>query len=191
MADPLVAVLAAGRASRFGGGKLDAPCAGKALGQRVLDAVAAAGLAPGVVVTGREAPACIASAAGWTLLTNPAPEHGLGTSLAIAARAALDVARPLLVLLADMPLVPAAYLAALAAHPGPAATRHADGRPGVPALLPLALLPEVAALTGDAGAGPLLARAAGLVLRDPPPGALRDVDTPADLAVVEALLKRP
>ena len=34
-----VAVLAAGRASRFGGGKLDADLAGKPVGQWVLDAV--------------------------------------------------------------------------------------------------------------------------------------------------------
>ena len=38
---PLVAVLAAGRGTRFGGGKLEALCAGKPLGRCALDAVAA------------------------------------------------------------------------------------------------------------------------------------------------------
>ena len=47
---PLVAVLAAGAASRFGGGKLDAMLAGKRVGQWVLDAVAAAGLPPPVLM---------------------------------------------------------------------------------------------------------------------------------------------
>ena len=39
MAEPHVAVLAAGRGKRFGGGKLEATCAGKPLGRWVLDAV--------------------------------------------------------------------------------------------------------------------------------------------------------
>ena len=52
MGKPLVAVLAAGRGTRFGGGKLEAICAGKPLGRWALDAVAEAGLEPGIVITG-------------------------------------------------------------------------------------------------------------------------------------------
>jgi CTP:molybdopterin cytidylyltransferase MocA len=185
MAEPSVAVLAAGRGERFGGGKLDAPCAGKPLGCWVLDAAEAAGLGPGTIVVG---PAGAGYAAGWTVLVNPAPEAGLGSSLALAARAALeDGAETLLVLLADMPLVEPAFLRQLAATAPPAATRQPDGRAGVPALLDRALLEKAAMLTGDRGAGLLLS---GAALLEPPPGTLRDVDTREDLVEVECVLRQ-
>jgi len=185
MAEPLVTVLAAGRGERFGGGKLDAPCAGKPLGRWALDAAEAAGLGPGTIVVG---PAGAGYAAGWTGLVNPAPEAGLGSSLALAARAALeDGAETLLVLLADMPLVEPAFLRQLAATAPPAATRQPDGRAGVPALLDRALLEKAAMLTGDRGAGPLLS---GAALLEPPPGTLRDVDTREDLVEVECVLRQ-
>lgn len=183
MADPCVAVLAAGRATRFGGGKLEAICAGKPLGRWALDAVEAAGLEPGLIVTGPEG---LTFAEGWTRVINPMPEAGLGSSLAIAARLALTGGRnALLVLLADMPLVTRDYLRELAASPAPAATRHPDGRAGVPALLGKALLTRAVKLTGDRGAGGLLGRAR---LLEPSPGMLRDVDTPEDLTEIEAQL---
>ena len=186
MADLCVAVLAAGRATRFGGGKLEAACAGKPLGRWVLDAVDEAGLKAGLIVTGPEG---LSFADGWTRLINPAPESGLGSSLALAARLALlGDAETLLVLLADMPLVTAGYLRELAAAPAPAATRQADGKPGVPALLDRKLMRKAERLAGDRGAAPLLRQAP---LLDPPAGMLADVDTTHDLAQAErALLTR-
>ena len=186
-AGPLVAVLAAGLGSRFGGGKLDADCAGKPLGRWALDAVTAAGLAPGVVVVGPSAPG-FALASGWALVTNSHPEAGLGGSVALAAAAAMAQHRDLVLVLADMPLVAPAFLADLAAHSGAAATRHPDGRAGVPALLPLAVLGKVAQLAGERGAAQLLAGMDGLTLLDPPPGMLADVDRQADLSAVLAAL---
>jgi molybdenum cofactor cytidylyltransferase len=183
MAEPFVAVLAAGRGTRFGGGKLEAMCAGKPLGRWAIDAVAEAGLAPGLIVTG---PDGVSFAEGWTAAINPEPEDGLGSSLALAACAALEEgAGSLLVLLADMPLVTPGYLRELAASPAPAATRQTDGRAGVPALLDRALVEKAAMVTGDRGAGPLLAEVA---LLDPPAGTLRDVDTTEDLAEVDKVL---
>jgi CTP:molybdopterin cytidylyltransferase MocA len=188
MAEPRVAVLAAGRGERFGGGKLDAICAGKPLGGWVLDAVADAGLAPGTLVVGPGGVHFADAHPGWKLLVNPHPEEGLGTSLALAARAALARGdRALLVLLADMPLVTPAYLRELAATRPPAATGHADDHAGVPALVDRARIEKAATLTGDRGAGPLL-RAATLL--DPPAGMLRDVDTLEDLAEVAQILSR-
>ena len=132
-----------------------------------------------VLVTGAEG---ASFASGWTQLVNPHPDQGLGSSLAIAARHALAVrASSLLVLLADMPLMDAAYLQQLAAQPPPAATRYPEGHAGVPALLDHSLIGIAAGLSGDHGLGPLLR---GTTLLDPPPGMLRDVDTPADLAEV-------
>lgn len=185
MADsaPLVAVLAAGAASRFGGGKLDADLAGKPVGQWVLDAVAAAGLAPGLIVVAPLVPR-FAAASGWPLLTNINASDGLGTSIALAASAALGQGRALLVVLADMPLVSPQHLAALAANRC-AATLYADGKAGVPALADLALLPALAELAGSEGAGPLLAARSDLVRLPPAPAApamLLDIDRPEDLA---------
>lgn len=185
MPEPAVAVLAAGRGTRFGGNKLEAPCAGKPLGRWAIEAVEAAGLGPGSIVTG---PAGVSFAEGWRALVNSTPEAGLGSSLALAARDALDRGRDkLLILLADMPLVSADYLRELSGSCAPAATRQPDGHPGVPALLDRTLLEAAATLTGDRGAGKLLA---GASLLDPPGGMLRDVDRFADLSEVAQVLKR-
>lgn len=183
MAEPLVAVLAAGRGERFGGNKLEAPCAGKPLGRWAIEAVEAAGLGPGMIVFAGELPSY---AEEWDHLINGAPEEGLGSSLAGAAYFALDRgADALLVLLADMPLISADYLRELAAQRAPAATRYPEGHAGVPALLDPPLMELAVGRSGDHGLGPLLR---GATLLDPPPGMLRDVDTPADLAAVEAQL---
>ena len=185
MAEPMVAVLAAGRASRFGGGKLDAMLAGRRVGQWVLDALEAAGLAPGVIVTGPNAPAFVANS-GWRLATNPDPQAGLGTSLAVAAR---QTEGPLLVALADMPLVPPGHFSTLLQHDC-AATIWPGGKSGVPALFPPPLLPELRNLSGDHGAGPLLTATPHLALVEAPAEALLDIDRPEDLARAETILQR-
>ena len=157
-------------------------CAGKPLGRWVIEAAEAAGLGPGTIVTG---PDWVTCAGGWTRAVNPDPAAGLGSSLALAARLVPGGKQALLVLLADMPLVTPAYLRELSNHAAPAATRYPDGNAGVPALLDRKLIDKAARSSGDRGAGPLL-RSARLL--DPPPGMLRDVDTPEDLAEVEAQL---
>ncbi|HEX7823197.1 MAG TPA: NTP transferase domain-containing protein [Sphingobium sp.] len=189
-----VAILAAGRASRFGGGKLDASCAGKPLGRWVLDAVAAAGAPPGLLIVGPDAPALAgeAMAEGWALITNPVPEEGLGGSVALAASHA-DCLRAdaLLLLLADMPLIGAERIATLLAHRPVTqlvATRYPSGRSGVPARFPAALFGALAALDGDRGAAVLLRDRADVYLLDMPAEALTDVDDIEGLARAERLL---
>jgi CTP:molybdopterin cytidylyltransferase MocA len=187
---PLIAVLAAGRAARFGGGKLDAQCAGKRLGQWALDAVAEAGLAPGVIVTASDPPAFAGDASGWSLITNPHAETGFAGSLAcVAHEAGARGAPALLVLLADMPLIPAGLLRTLAASGTPATTRYPHGRPGAPALIPARLYPALTALTGDHGAAAVLAAEPNLTLIDAEPEWLLDIDTVEDLALAEAILR--
>jgi molybdenum cofactor cytidylyltransferase len=182
MAEPLVAVLAAGRGERFGGGKLEARCAGRPLGRWAVEAVEAVRM-PGLVVAGPEG---VSFAPGWLLLTNSRPQDGLGSSLALAAQRALsEEAAALLVVLADMPLVTSDYLRALARQGAPVASRYPEGHAGVPALLDRNLIELAAGLSGDHGLGPLLR---GATLLDPPPGILRDVDTPDDLAEIERQL---
>lgn len=186
---PLVAVLAAGAARRFGGGKLDADLAGQRVGQWVLDAVAGAGLEPGMIVVPGNVPA-FAAQSGWPTLTNVCASDGIGTSIALGASAALGQGRALLVLLADMPLVSADHLQALLAHPGGAATAYPDGKAGVPALVPLSLLPHLAELEGNQGAGPFLTMQRTLARVTPPDGMLLDIDRPEDLALAESILTR-
>jgi xanthine dehydrogenase accessory factor len=190
MGKPLVAVLAAGRGTRFGGGKLEAICAGKPLGRWALDAVADAGLAPGV---NRDRAARRQLCRGLARAVQPPTRTRLGLLAGAGAQAALDGgASTLLVLLADMPLVTPDYLRRLAAASPPAATRQPDGHAGVPALLDRALLArKPRAWPGDRGAGALLTAVPGLAHREPPAGMLRDVDTQEDLAEVARALASP
>ncbi len=186
---PLVAVLAAGSARRFGGGKLDAMLAGKRVGQWVLDAVGSAGLAPGIIVVGQDMPQ-FACDSGWRLVTNPKALDGLGTSIAAAASQALAQGKPLLVLLADMPLVTPDHIGGLVRAGKSAATAWPQGRAGVPALIGMSLLPQAAALAGDAGAGILLSGDTSVARVDADPALLIDVDEAADLARAEDLLSQ-
>ena len=183
---PLVAVLAAGRGSRFGGDKLDADCGGKPLGQWALDAVAAAGLDPGMIVVGPDKPQFAAASMGWQLLTNPDPDAGQGGSVALAARAAGG--RALLLVLADMPLVDPEHLRRLARCPGSAATLYPDGRVGAPACVAAEHVGQLERLTGDRGAGGVLAGLPGLTAMGADPGSLLDVDDAGNLEQVRALL---
>ncbi|ODA66760.1 Purine catabolism protein PucB [Methyloligella halotolerans] len=186
---PFIAVLAAGRARRFGAPKLDELLAGQPVGSWVLNAVSSAGLPAGAVVTGPTPPDFLAAWPDWERLENAAPERGLGSSLALAAQAALQAdADGLLVLLADMPLLDATFLSKLAAAKPPAATEQMDGSPGVPALLPRALCERLATMTGDSGAGRFLGEDPATTLIQPPANMLIDIDRPEDLARAAALL---
>lgn len=185
---PLVAVLAAGRGSRFGGGKLDAPLAGKPLGQWALDAITSAGLQPGVIVVGPDAPDFAKSAGDWTLVTNPERDAGQAGSVALAARAAAG--RALLVVLADMPLVDPDHLRQLAARGGNVATGYSDGHLGVPACIAAEHVGQLELLTGDRGAGPILSGLPGLSVIEADPDTLIDVDDAAGLERVRAMLSR-
>ena len=181
----LLAVLGAGRASRFGGDKLAADCAGKPLGQWALDSALATGL-PLVWVADATAPTFVGDA---EVVLNRCAAKGIGTSVALAARIAAERgASALLVTLADMPLVNAALLGRLLDAGAPAACLHPNGKSGVPALLPASAFAALMALTGDQGAGRIIARMEGLSLIECEAAALFDVDTPGALAEAARLL---
>lgn len=192
MADALicVALLAAGNARRFGGGKLDADCAGKPLGQWAMRAVEAAKIGPQICITGPDAPEFLDGADNWQSVTNSDPSRGLGSSLALAAEKAEEMgADSLLVLLADMPLVSEEFLADLAAQKAPAATEYGSGRLGVPALFPAQIFNELQTLTGDRGAAHLLTSLPDCARMKPPENMLVDVDTLEALQRAAALLR--
>jgi nicotine blue oxidoreductase len=143
-----------------------------------------------VIDPGDEARAGLGRGAGAALVVNQSPEHGVSGSLR-AGLAALD-AGAALVLLADQPLVRLDVVAVLVAawHERlgvlirPRYARSPD-EPGHPVLLDRSLWQLADRLEGDAGVGRLLTSGApGVALIDVP-GSNPDVDTPADLHLLE------
>ena len=188
-------VLAAGRGTRFGESpKLLAALDGKPLVRHAVETSLAAGLRTIVVLGHKEAEIRAALAdLPVAVVSNPAFADGLSTSLK-AGFAALPVeAEGALVLLGDMPRLSPALLLRLVAtwsesgRPN-AVIPVAGGRRGNPVLLSRRLSAEIAKLTGDAGAGPLL-RATRNVMEIPiaEEGVLLDVDTPETLAEIAPL----
>jgi molybdenum cofactor cytidylyltransferase len=180
---PLVAVLAAGKGSRFGGGKLDADLAGKHMGRWALDVVETAGLSRGFIVTGPGKPQFARQAQGWEVIVNPHPELGLSASVNAALSKALEQDADLLLLLADMPLIEPGHLRSMVVTPASSATRYPDGRLGVPALIRYQDLDYFADLTGDRGAGQVLASLPNVTAVEAQPQTLLDID---DVAGMEA-----
>jgi molybdenum cofactor cytidylyltransferase len=183
---PAAIVLAAGRGTRFAAGpKLLAPLDGKPLVRHVAEAAAASAARPVLVVTGYRAAEVEACLAGLPVafVPNPSYADGLSTSLRAGFAALPEGAPAAIVLLGDMPTVSAALIDRLLAAWGEAGAPAAlvpafAGRRGNPVVLSAALRPEIARLTGDAGAGPLLRGRADVrewPLDDPAVG--QDVDT--------------
>ncbi len=187
-------VLAAGAGSRFGGGKLLAPLAGRPILQHVLDTLAESGLDEVIVVLGRDAPEIERSVAwrGERRVINPDPERGLASSLRIGLAEVDPAADAVLVVLGDQPLVAVETIRSLLNAPGDS-TRpaivpaYADDRGRNPVLLRRAAFGLAEEASGDRGLGPVLAAHPELVLEIPMAGENPDVDTRNDLArVVEA-----
>jgi CTP:molybdopterin cytidylyltransferase MocA len=184
-ADIMIALLGAGRASRFGADKLSQPCAGKPLGRWALEAALGTDR-PVVWIAGAQVPDFV----DCEVIRNPDAERGLATSVACAARAAqAREASGLLILLADMPTMTCGVLIQLiGAGACPAACRYPQGHPGVPALFPPEMFGRLSNLTGDQGAGAVLRGLPGLTLTDCRAEDLLDVDTPQALAAAEQVL---
>lgn len=202
-------VLAAGQSQRFGGQKLLAPLAGRAVISHVLAAARqaiAGGLAQGGVIVSSGDTAVFEDEAhtitGLEVVRNSQPECGLSESirlglLALEQNLAGD-RRPAaaLVLLADQPLIRLEVMATLVAawrldRRPIVRPRYADdpGRPGNPTLIDRTLWHRAATLTGDEGFGAVIRRDELSVFEVPAPGANPDIDTVADLAAIEAILK--
>lgn len=188
------AVLAAGQSRRFGAmDKLAADLKGRQLGEYATATLAGLPLAHRWVIAAQADHPCAAAwrAGGFAVAVNDRAGEGMGTSLALAARLALEAkADLLLVALADMPLIPASHFAALldrAAARGVEAlvASEADGQRSPPVVFGANLLPELAKAAGDRGARHLLGRAEPLVCAA---DWLADIDDPATLARVRALV---
>jgi molybdenum cofactor cytidylyltransferase len=184
-------ILAAGAARRFGADKLAADLRGRPVMQHVLDAAAEAGLAPVVAVV-----AGARTALEWRAarpVINPDPARGLASSLAVGLDALADQigVERVVVLLGDQPLVSVeAIHLLLATRDDPAhpvvVPRYEDGQPGNPVVLAARVWPIARTLAGDSGMRQLFGARPDLIRYVDVPGTNPDIDTPADLAALEA-----
>ena len=184
-------VLAAGRSTRMGRNKLLAEVEGRPLALRAIDAALASQAGPVLVVLGHEA-AQLQDAIGERavrLVEAPDYADGLSASLKAGLAALPDRIDAVIVCLADMPRVSAATVDRLIAAFNPAEGRRIcvptfQGQRGNPVLWDMAYVPEMATLTGDRGAKPLLDRHADVVceVEMADDGVLLDLDTPEALA---------
>jgi molybdenum cofactor cytidylyltransferase len=182
-------VLAAGAASRFGGGKLLAMLDGRPILQHVLDGLAAAGIADVVVVVGGSA-AQIEGTIAWRAerrVANPHPDDGLSSSLRLGLGQVDEGVRSALIVLGDQPrLQPSTIrrlVEAAAAAPGAdfVVPRYTDGSNPNPVLVRRTAFRLADGLLGDDGFGSIIRTHPGVVevsIDSVNP----DVDTRADLA---------
>jgi molybdenum cofactor cytidylyltransferase len=187
-------VLAAGSASRFGGGKVLADLDGRPLVGHVVDAAREARLAPIVVVGPPSGALDMADLGDVRRVVNPHPEEGLSGSVRLGLRAlgdggadAVESVEAAVILPGDQPRVRAAVILALieAAAGTPDAgfvvPRYAGDGSRNPVLVRRAVWRLADELAGDRGFGPLLAAHRELIREVPVDGDNPDVDTRDDL----------
>jgi molybdenum cofactor cytidylyltransferase len=187
MRDPPVVgiLLAAGSATRFGGGKLLATLPdGMPMGAAALaHLMAAVDAVVAVVRPGDDALGSLLAAGGARVSVCPRAGDGMGASLAWGVRAA-PLAAGWLIALADMPWIAPTTIARVieALRSGaPIAAPGWRGARGHPVGLAAAFYGELVALTGDEGAKTILAHHRVPLIATDDPGVVRDVDSPADL----------
>lgn len=184
-------LLAAGKGSRFDPAGLQNKLLQALPGGACVAAAAAANLAAAlpavlaVVRPGADALAARLREAGCEVTVCSEAEQGMGVSLVHALQRAPGAAG-WVVALADMPYVRpdtvTALAAAIAAGAGIAQPAH-GGKRGNPVAFGRRHLPALLQLGGDQGARALLKAFPVAEVNVDDPGILRDIDTPADLAV--------
>jgi protein-tyrosine phosphatase len=186
-------VLAAGASSRFGRPKALVQLWGRPLLQHTLDAVRAAGAAEVVVVLGDDADE-IEHALEWHsehVVRNPSPEDGLSSSLRIGLASLGSASEAALIFLGDQPTVQAGVVARLLAvfvTPSRpiAIPSYANGGGPNPLLIHRSAWPLALEARGDRGLGPVLREHPDLITEVRVAGSNPDVDTPEELARLEA-----
>ena len=187
MDDIAILIPAAGTATRMRGrDKLLEPVDGQPLLARMARAACAAG-APVLVTLPPGAAArraALAGIGGLTLREVPEAAEGIAASIRTGARWAAETgAAGLMVLLADLPEIESADIAAVAAAFATAPDRvhrgaDAAGRAGHPVIVPRRLFAAMDRLRGDAGARGIVAAEAPVLVPLPQERATTDLDTP-------------
>jgi CTP:molybdopterin cytidylyltransferase MocA len=200
-------LLAAGAGSRLGRPKALVVVGGQSMARRGIRLLRDGGADPVIVVTGATGPDTDVTGLGTGTGTggrelgvisvhNPDWPTGMGSSLAVGLGAVPAECIAAVLALADQPLVgPQAVRRLMDAHAAGASVAVAcyEGRPRNPALISREYWPEVIALaSGDVGARPFLRTHRDLVteVECGDTGRPDDVDSPEDLARIEALLAR-
>jgi CTP:molybdopterin cytidylyltransferase MocA len=186
---PAILLLAAGSSTRMrGADKLMQQVDGHPLILRQALACCATGM-PVFVTLPCDRPERNAALTGLDLTQVPVPDAASGLSASMRAGIAAAGPRPVLVLLADLPEITTEDLLLLLVHHQTDPDRilratAEDGTQGHPVLFPPWALPELAFLTGDAGARDLLKREVGRtdLIALPARHAVTDLDTPEDWA---------
>ncbi|NLR70229.1 nucleotidyltransferase family protein [Novosphingobium sp. ERN07] len=169
-----VILLAAGRATRFGGGKLGTALAGKPLARHAADNLSDLPFSRKIALCSIQTP----HLPGFSRILLDPSKAPLSQSIATGIAALTDEDAALFAL-ADMPLVPTQHFAVLIARfDGDRIATRVDGRNMVPAIFGRQHFPALKKLVGDKGAGALLHDARSVELSAE--HAL-DVDTLADL----------
>ncbi|HVQ53724.1 MAG TPA: nucleotidyltransferase family protein [Thermoanaerobaculia bacterium] len=178
-------VLAAGSSTRMGSNKLLLRLEGESLVRRAARQALAAGLDPVVVVLGHEADLAAAELAGLAvrIVVNADHAGGIHTSRVAGLAAVPPEAAAAIVLLADMPYVTEAMLAALAARHRETGARlvvsEYAGEQAPPTLYDRSLFPELSA--GEGCSKRVIRTHAGeAATLSWPASALRDLDRPED-----------
>jgi molybdenum cofactor cytidylyltransferase len=182
-------VLAAGGSTRFGKPKQLAVFQGETFVRRIVRAAIDAGCAPVVVVTGQNSAQVTLELAGIpiSVAVNPQWSSGLGSSIAVGVRYAMDLAADLdaaLLLTCDQPFVngpPLTQLIELRLTSGKLIIASAyAGTLGIPALFDRSLFPDLLRLKGDHGAKGIIFERRGDVASLNFPDAATDIDTVED-----------
>lgn len=182
-------VLAAGHSRRFGtDDKLLAQLNGRPLCSYAFETLYALGLGASFACVQNDQVAKIAQAAG--IETVQVPQNAQHSD---SLRTGLNMAKTLgatqvLIMLADMPFVPAAHVITLLdmAQTSPAASSTGD-QTLPPAVFPAAYIDELLALTGDQGAGRVIKALPHTQELPLSAQALLDIDTIADLRLAHQL----
>ena len=185
-------ILAAGASVRLGRPKQLLQLRGETLIARAVRLACAAGLSPVHVVVGyrgQEVRGALGElGATVAVVTNPAWQQGMGSSLARGIASLPSVAAAL-VLVTDQPQLSAALIGAILKRyrGGQApliACRYGNGAVGVPTLFDRRFFPELSTLSGDRGAHSLFARHSAALATVSFPAGAADIDTPADAAAL-------
>ena len=193
-------ILAAGASRRLGRPKQLVQVGGERLLDRAVRVVTESGIGPIVVVLGAHREAVLAEAmpqADFPLVRtvfNPNWERGIGSSIQLGARAALDQSSAvdgLMILVCDQPLLSVRHIVALLSAFAPsgqqviAASIYA-GTIGIPAVFPSSYFERLKNLDGDTGARSILRDPSSRIRPIVFEGGERDIDTAQDLAAFES-----